>query len=158
MTTTQLRPLADAAPFTAAAALQRLVPRLVALGLDAKQAHWNVTGPAFLPLHAVTDDLARDAWTWADRVAERVAALGFSVDARPETVAATADAFPAGHVADREAVIELGSLLDGVARAADRSLHDLDQTDPVGYDLTVELLEGIEKYRWMLRAQVPGFR
>jgi hypothetical protein len=61
--------------------------------------------------------------------------------------------FPAGHVADYEAITELIALLDGVSIAAHQSLYDFDQTDPVSYDLTVEVLEGVEKYRWMLRAQ-----
>jgi starvation-inducible DNA-binding protein len=157
-TTTQLQPVEDAAPYAAAAALQRVLPKLVALGLDAKHLHWNITGPAFLPLHALTDEIAHDAATWADRVAERTVALGFSVDARPETVAAAARPLPGGQVPGREAVAALIALLNETSLAAHRSLHDLDQTDPVGYDLTVELLEGLEKYRWMLRAQIPGQR
>jgi starvation-inducible DNA-binding protein len=158
MTITQLQPLPDAAPYAAAAALQRLLPKLVALALDARHAHWNITGPALLPLHALTGDLARDAGSWADRVAERAAALGFSVDATPQTVAAAAGQFPAGQVPDREAITALVALLNEVTLAAHRSLHDLDQTDPVAYDLTVEVLEALEKYRWMLRAQVEGQR
>jgi hypothetical protein len=122
--TTQLQPVQDAAPYAAAAALQRVLPKLVALGLDAKHLHWN----------------------------------GLSVDARPETVAAAARPFPGGQVPGREAVAALIALLNETTLAAHRSLHDLDQTDPVGYDLTVELLEGLEKYRWMLRAQIPGQR
>ena len=50
----------DTARLTAASALQKLLPELVAFSLDAKQAHWNVTGPAFLPLHALTDEIAAD--------------------------------------------------------------------------------------------------
>ena len=32
---------------TTASALQELLPELVAFTLHAKQAHWNLTGPAF---------------------------------------------------------------------------------------------------------------
>lgn len=55
----------------AASALQKVLPELVALSLNAKQVHWHVTGPGFLPLHALTDQIAADALGWADRVAER---------------------------------------------------------------------------------------
>ena len=138
---------------SAASALQELLPRLVALTLDAKQAHWNVTGPAFLPLHSLTDEIAADTRTWIDRVAERAVALGFPVDARPGTVAAVASRFPAGRVFDHEAIAELVKHIDDIATTARGALADLEHADAVGYDLAVEVLDGLEKYRWMLRAQ-----
>lgn len=51
----------DMARLTAVSALQKLLPELVGLGLDAKQVHWNVTGPGFLALHSLTDEIAADA-------------------------------------------------------------------------------------------------
>lgn len=140
------------APLTASA-LQKLLPDLVALSLNAKQAHWNVTGPAFLPLHALTDQIAADALGWADRVAERTVALGFTVDGRPGTVAASAGPFLAGRLGDREAIDELGVLLDHVAARARAALDMLAHADAVGHDIVVSALEGLEKYRWMLHAQ-----
>jgi starvation-inducible DNA-binding protein len=133
--------------------MQRLVPELVALTLDAKQAHWNVTGPAFLPLHALTDEIAADARNWTDRVAERALALGFTVDARAATVASVAGEFPAGQLSDREVIGELTLSIDRAADTARSSLGDLETTDAVAHDITVEVLEGLEKYRWMLTAQ-----
>ncbi|MGH9230148.1 MAG: ferritin-like domain-containing protein [Acidimicrobiales bacterium] len=147
----------DRARLTATSTLQKLLPELVALSLDAKQAHWNVTGPAFLPLHALTDEIAADARAWADRVAERAVAAGvdqgFAVDARPGAVAATASLFPTGRLTDQEAITELIALVERVAATARDTLGDLDQTDPVAHNLTLEILEGLDKYRWMLRAQ-----
>ena len=143
----------DTARLAAASALQKLLPELVALGLDAKQAHWNMTGPAFLPLHALTDDIAADTKAWADRVAERAVALGFYVDARPATVAAAAGTFPLGRVSDVEAIAELTALIDGVTATARRVLDQLAPADAVGHDIAVDILEGLEKYRWMLTAQ-----
>jgi starvation-inducible DNA-binding protein len=145
----------DTARFTAAATMQKLLVELTALAMDAKQAHWNVTGPGFLPLHALTDEIAADARAWADRVAERAVALDFAVDARPRTVAAVAGVFPAGRVGDREAIEELVAVLERVARIARASLPELELSDPVGHDVTIEVLEGIEKHRWMLRAVAP---
>jgi starvation-inducible DNA-binding protein len=143
----------DTARLTAASWLQRMVPQLVALTLDAKQAHWNVTGPAFLPLHALTDEIAADARNWTDRVAERALALGFAVDARAGTVASAAGEFPAGHLTDREVIGELASSIDRAAHTARASLGDLEATDAVAHDIIVEVLEGLQKYRWMLTAQ-----
>jgi starvation-inducible DNA-binding protein len=145
------------ARLTATSTLQRLLPELVALSLDAKQAHWNVTGPTFLPLHALTDEIAASARAWADRVAEQAVAagvdLGVAVDARPATVAAVAGLFPTGRIADHEAAAELIAAIERVAATARGSLGDLEQSDAVAHNLTLEVLEGLDKYRWMLRAQ-----
>jgi starvation-inducible DNA-binding protein len=143
----------DTARLTASSWLQRFVPELVALTIDAKQAHWNVTGPAFLPLHALTDRLADDARAWTDRIAERALALGFAVDARARTIASAAREFPAGYLTEREVIGELTMSIDLVAGTARRSLADLEATDAVAHDITVEVLEGLEKYRWILQAQ-----
>lgn len=143
----------DTARLTASAWLQRIVPELVALTIDAKQAHWNVTGPGFVPLHALTDQLADDSRAWTDRLAERALALGFAVDARAGTIASAAREFPAGYLTDREVIGELSMSIDRVVGTTRRSLGDLEGTDAVAHDITVEVLEGLEKYRWMLQAQ-----
>jgi starvation-inducible DNA-binding protein len=143
----------DTARLTASSWLQRIVPELVALTIDAKQAHWNVTGPGFVPLHALTDQLADDSRAWTDRIAERALALGFAVDARAGTVASAAREFPAGYLTDREVIGEVTMSIDRVAGTTRRSLGDLEVTDAVAHDIAVEVLEGLEKYRWMLQAQ-----
>lgn len=151
--TTVLDTAPNTARLTASSWLQRLVPELVALTIDAKQAHWNVTGPAFLPIHALTDQLAADARAWTDRIAERALALGFAIDARAGTVASAGREFPAGYLTDREVIGELTLSIDQVAGTARRSLADLEAADAVAHDISVEVLEGLEKYRWMLQAQ-----
>lgn len=142
----------DTARLGAASALQKLVPPLVALTMDAKQAHWNLVGFGFLPLHDLTDALAGDLRTWTDRAAERAVALGFAVDARPRTVSAAAGDFPAGFVPDHEVVAELAAGLGRLATTARETLAALEEDDAVAHDIVVELLEGVEKYRWMLEA------
>ena len=153
---TELQVIPDTARFTAACELQTMLPELVALSLNAKQAHWNATGPMFRPLHDITDRISQDANSWADRVAERVVALGFNVDARPDTVAAAAARFPAGHLADYEAIAELIGCLNRVIDNAAEAVDSLERADVVAHDLTVEMLEHLEKYRWMLRSQLTG--
>lgn len=138
----------------AASHLNRLLPELVALTLNAKQAHWNVTGPAFLPLHQITDELATTTAVWSDEVAERVMALGFVTDARPTTVASTSIEIRPGRVSDHEAIIAIIDMLDQVSETARAALRDLERHDPVGHDLVIEILHGLDKYRWMFRAQV----
>ena len=143
----------NTATFTTAAALQKVLPDLIALSLNAKQAHWNVTGETFLALHELTDRIADDARAWADRVAERAIALGFAVDARPSTVAATDTPFPAGRLGHHETIAELTRTIDRVTSTARVGLGDVADIDPVAHDVLVAVVEGLDKYRWMLAAQ-----
>src|SRR5688500_11563210 len=48
--------------------LQPLLVELIDLSLTGKQAHWNVTGPQFLPTHRQLDELVDDVRTWTDDV------------------------------------------------------------------------------------------
>jgi hypothetical protein len=89
-------------------------------------------------------------------IAERAVALGFYVNARPATVAAAAGSFPLGRVTDIETItelVELVELIDGVTATTRRILDPLASAGAVGHDITVGILEGLEKYRWMLTAQ-----
>ncbi|HQZ33049.1 MAG TPA: ferritin-like domain-containing protein [Ilumatobacteraceae bacterium] len=143
----------DAKSLVAASKLQTLLPKFVALTLDAKQAHWNVTGAAFLPVHTLTDEFAVLLRTWTDRIAERAVALGMAVDARPTTVAASVPRpFPTGWVSDNEAIAELVGRIDELTVAIRHSASDLESSDIVAHDAVVEALEGLEKYRWMFLA------
>ncbi len=152
MTTTTLD-APDTARLTAGSTIQAMLPRLVVLTLDAKQPHWNVTGPGFVPLHALTDELAADVRVWTDRLAERAVALGSPVDARPATVAAgPVRAFPSDWVTDHEVAVELVERIDPVAELIQGSLAELELLDAVAHDAAIEALEGLDKYRWMLLA------
>jgi starvation-inducible DNA-binding protein len=153
MSVTTVQTVPDTSRLIAASAMHDLLPKLVALTLNAKQAHWNVTGPTFLPLHALTDIRGADTRVWADRVAERAVALGFVVDARPGTVAAVGGPFPGGRLSDHEAIAELVAQIDDVADTARGSLADLAEADAVAHNLVVEVVGGLDKYRWMLGAQ-----
>src|SRR5216117_303895 len=46
------------------------------LGLQAKQAHWNVKGPHFIGLHELFDKVAEELEEFADEIAERAVELG----------------------------------------------------------------------------------
>src|SRR5277367_60647 len=46
------------------------------LGLQVKQAHWNVKGPHFIGLHELFDKVAEELEEFTDAIAERVVQLG----------------------------------------------------------------------------------
>src|SRR5678816_405353 len=46
------------------------------LGLQAKQAHWNVKGPHFIGLHELFDKVAEELEEYTDEIAERAVEMG----------------------------------------------------------------------------------
>ena len=79
--------------------LQDSLVELIDLALHAKQAHWNVVGPSFRPLHTEFDEITDIARLAADAVAERLAALDVSPDGTPAAVAGSRlEPFPLGRL------------------------------------------------------------
>lgn len=139
----------------AAGLLQPILVELVNLSLDAKQAHWNVVGPMFRPLHLQLDELTADARQYSDDVAERVVALGQPADGRVTTVAAhaRAGALESGFVQDDKVVQAIVERLDAVIAAVRSGIEALDSVDLVSQDLLIGTAAGLEKHRWMFASQ-----
>src|SRR4051812_3606513 len=57
------------------------------LGLQAKQAHWNVKGPHFLSLHELFDATAEEIEKFSDMLAERAVQLGGIAEGTCEVIA-----------------------------------------------------------------------
>jgi starvation-inducible DNA-binding protein len=137
-----------------AEALNPLLADLVVLSLHAKQAHWNVTGPQFQPLHELFDAVADGARGWYDDVAERLRALGEPADGRLAALVGTSlEEMPAGSLSGERAVALLLERVEGVAAVGRETLAPLGTSDPVTQDLVIGIVEGLEKQAWMLRAQ-----
>src|SRR5258705_12556106 len=56
--------------------LNKQLTDLLDLGLQAKQAHWNVKGPHFIGLHELFDKVAEQLEEFTDEIAERAIELG----------------------------------------------------------------------------------
>jgi starvation-inducible DNA-binding protein len=139
----------------AAIDLQVTLVELVDLSLQAKQLHWNVTGPAFKPLHEMLDEFAGEYRDWSDMVAERLAALGRTPDGRVGTVAreSVVEALPAGSIADRDVIHFLYDRICGVAARIRARMNRLGDSDLVSQDVLIEVVRGLEKQRWMVGVQ-----
>ena len=146
-------PTTDQAPL-----LQQPLVELLELSLQAKQAHWNVVGPTFKPIHEFLDEMTDQYRGWYAAVAERLAAIGISPDGRSQTIATalTFEALPAGSLGTNT----IGPLFDERISAFAARLHqravEIGDTDLASQDLLVEILRGVEKQRWMLRAHLGG--
>jgi starvation-inducible DNA-binding protein len=133
--------------------LQPVLVQLLALALNGKQAHWHVRGRQFVSVHEQLDTVVADARKYADDIAERVVTLGEPVDGRARAVAEATGPFPDGFLADDKAVSLIIEHLDAVIEQARAALHPLEKLDLVSQDLVIELVEIMEKHRWMFEAQ-----
>lgn len=138
--------------------MQPVLADLIALTLNAKQAHWHVRGRHFTPLHEQLDTLVADSRTYSDEVAERVIALGGEVDGRPDVVATTTNVPTAhpGYISDDKVVAQVVEQLDATISRARLAVDALDVLDLVSQDVIIEVLRTLEKHRWMFEAQVAN--
>jgi starvation-inducible DNA-binding protein len=135
--------------------LQQVLVDLIALHLQAKQAHWNIVGHNFRDLHLQLDEIVEVAREASDTIAERMRALGATPDGRAPTVAASATLtpLPAGELRTSEGV---DLITDSLAAAAYtiRKVHDeVDDEDPSTSDLLHSIIDQIERQAWMLSVE-----
>ena len=137
--------------------LQDTLVELIDLSLQSKHAHWNVVGPSFKPLHEFLDELTDQYRDWYDLVAERLTAIGIAPDGRSITVASCTplEQLPGGQIPDTAVLAALDERVSLVAaRIRDRAdaAGEAGAADLATQDLLIEVLRGIEKQRWMIRA------
>jgi starvation-inducible DNA-binding protein len=135
--------------------LQQVLADLIAMHLQAKQAHWNIVGHNFRDLHLQLDEIVEVTRDASDTIAERMRALGATPDGRAPTVAATATLtpLPSGELRTSEGVDLITDSLGAVASTI-RKVHDeIDAEDPSTSDLLHAIIDEIEKQAWMLSAE-----
>src|SRR5229473_487929 len=83
------------------------------LGLQAKQAHWNVKGPHFIGLHELFDKVADDVEDFTDDIAERAVELGGVALGTVQVIAKNSrlTAYPLDLASGKEHVAALSSAL-----------------------------------------------
>ncbi|GAA4217299.1 Dps family protein [Actinocatenispora rupis] len=148
-------PLSDDARKVTGDALQGALVDLIDLSLQAKQAHWNLTGRHFRSLHLQLDEVVDIARRHMDVVAERAVAIGVNPDGRASTVATSAhtDQLPDGYVSDTDVVQAFTGLLAEVGHRFRQRVADTDEPDPVSQDLLIAAAQDIEQQHWMFQAQ-----
>jgi len=135
--------------------LQQVLVDLIELHLQGKQAHWNVIGTNFRDLHLQLDALVDFAREGSDTIAERMRALDAVPDGRSDTVAAatTLPDFPAYEHSTTE-VVDLITARTYAAVDTMRAVHDaVDAEDPSTADLLHQLIDGLEKQAWLIKAE-----
>lgn len=139
-----------------ASAVKLLQPRLAAaidLNSQAKQAHWNVTGPNFMSLHKLFDVVADEVANHADLIAERIATLGGLAEGTARVAAERSGlpAYPLTITSGPEHIDALSSALAGFGRSL-RSAIDLATAagDHGTADLLTEICSTTERFLWLV--------
>ena len=135
--------------------IQGVLAHLIDFSLQVKQAHWNVTGANFVPVHEQLDEVAEVYQEHIDTVAERLLALGTPEDGRLATVAAQSglDAFPAGKVGTAQVCSIMADRLKALSEYLRYAQEGVADTDPVTEDMFIGIIHDVEKHLWMYQAQ-----
>ena len=136
---------------------QSLAETMVATA-KAQTYHWNVTGMAFGPLHALFQEVYEDHFDAQDRLAERIKALGGHADGRLSeslkisSISECSGSVPATAMVESLAKDQktLSSTLRALAQVADA------KGDIVTNDLAIERADVHDKFAWMLDAHLSG--
>jgi starvation-inducible DNA-binding protein len=127
------------------------------LGLQAKQAHWNVKGPNFIALHELFDKIADHAGEHVDALAERITALGGTARGTARTVAArsTLKPYPENIHTGPQHLEALALALASAAKASRQAIEIADDLDDeVTADLFNEITGALDKDLWFVEAHL----
>jgi starvation-inducible DNA-binding protein len=137
-----------------AEALQATLVELIDLSLQGKQAHWNLLGPSFKPIHLLLDELTDEYRDWYDEVAERLAASGVAADGRIATVSAGTplEPLPAGQLRDQDVLALFDARVALVANRVRARLDPVGAHDLVSQALLLSIVLGLDEQCLTLRA------
>ena len=129
------------------------------LGLQAKQAHWNVKGPQFIALHELFDRLAEDLEEFSDDMAERAVALGGVALGTSEVVAKQSrlSTYPTNLSAGTSHVQAMANALAQFGksvRAATDTATRLGDADTA--DLFTGISRATDKMLWLVEAHLQA--
>jgi starvation-inducible DNA-binding protein len=129
------------------------------LGLQSKQAHWNVKGPNFIGLHELFDKVAEEVEEFTDDTAERAVELGGVALGTIQVISKNSRlaiypldlASGKGHVAALSgALAKFGA---STRAAIDTAAHSGDADTA---DLFTGISRGVDKLLWMVEAHAQS--
>ena len=137
--------------------LNRQLADAIDLGLQAKQAHWNVKGPHFVGLHELFDKAAETIEGFIDDIAERTVQLGGVALGTLQVVAKNSrlSAYSLTISSGKEHVTELSNALatfGATMRAAIDTATKASDADTA--DLLTEVSRGVDKLLWFVEVHL----
>ncbi|MCW2899889.1 MAG: ferritin Dps family protein [Streptosporangiaceae bacterium] len=148
-------PLAEDARKVVGKALQAALVDLIDAALTAKQAHWNITGRNFKPLHEQLDEVVDSVRAHSDSVAERAVAVGLNPDGRASTVAGSTrlPQLESGYLQEDKVIAAFSDLLGQLIQRFRERIAVTDDVDLVTQDLFIGITADLEKHHWMFSVQ-----
>jgi starvation-inducible DNA-binding protein len=139
-------------------ALQQTLTELQQLQLQTKQAHWNVSGTLFYPLHELLQDHYEGVAKYADEVAERLQGIGVSSDGRANTIVRTSriPEYPGGFVDDAQVIQWFAQYYRVTSDEIAAGIKATEDKDPTTSNLLQEVQHAIDKYQWQMRAMIQS--
>ena len=129
------------------------------LGLQAKQAHWNVKGPHFIGLHELFDKVAEELEDFTDEIAERAVVLGGVALGTIQIVSASSR-LPAYSPAASSGKSHVAALSSALAHFGKTTRTAIDTAAKIGdadtADLFTEVSRGVDKLLWMVEAHAQS--
>ena len=141
-----------------AQALYQCVAETVVTTMMAQNFHWNVTGMAFGPLHALFQEIYEDHFTAQDDLAERIRSVGHTVDGRLRRMVSSSKVIEDETSATKTDLEMIGSLLEAqrivAATLSGASNIAARNDDKLTEDLCVERGRVHEKFAWWLESHL----
>jgi starvation-inducible DNA-binding protein len=136
-------------------ALQGTLIELQSLQLQNKQAHWNISGTLYYPLHQMLQEHYEGNSKYADTIAERLLSIGASSDGRAVTIVQTSNLpeIPGSYIDDARVLTFFISQYQTVGQRIYDRIKDVESVDPTSANLLQDVEHGIEKYQWQVRAE-----
>ena len=141
-----------------AQALYQCVAETAVTTMMAQNFHWNVTGMAFGPLHALFQEIYEDHFTAQDDLAERIRSIGHTVDGRLQSMVNASKVVEDEAGAVKTDVEMISSLLEAqrtvattLSGASDIAANN---GDKLTEDLCVERGRVHEKFAWLLESHL----
>jgi len=139
------------------ALLNKVLGEAIDLGRHAKQAHWNVRGPAFIAVYELFDKVYAAVVEYGGMAAERAVQLGGVVDGRVATVAevSTLSAYPLEAESQDQHVSALTTSLATFGKTVREAIAKADDAgDADTADICTEISRVIDKWLWMVEAHL----
>src|SRR5277367_145209 len=135
--------------------LNQHLANILDLGLQVKQAHWNVKGHHFLGLHELFDKVAEELEEFTDSIAERAVQLGGTALGTIQIVSKNSrlPAYPLDLVAGDSHASKVADALARIGACARKAIDTAGKSGDLDTaDLFTEASRGNDKLLWMLEA------
>ena len=143
---------------TVAEAMYQCVAETAVTTMLAQNFHWNVTGMAFGPLHALFQEIYEDHFQAQDELAERIRSIGQKVDGRLSAMIDLSKVIedPEGYGKDDKEMITALAEAQKTLAATLAGASDIAAAngDKLTEDLCVERGRAHEKFAWLLESHV----